>query len=241
MLAEGIVKSIKNWWVVLIIGILYVLGGIYFLANPGITFLTLALLFSIIFIVDGITTIFFAFQSRQEMEGWGWNLAAGILYTILGIALLRNQGAAVATLILICGFLIMMRGGLAIAFALEARKMEMPYWGWGLAFGILAIGLGAFVVFNPGFGMAFIVAMVAISFIMTGIALIAISLGLRKVKVKASDAIEAAESKMNALHEKVAAFGQSESEEVKSFMEELKSDLKEAMDEIKGKKNPSTI
>lgn len=226
MLGENLVKTIKNWWVLLIIGILYILGGIYFISNPGITFATLALFFSIILIFDGISSIFFAYESRQHLEGWGWGVAAGALYLLIGIALLRNQGAAQGTLILLFAFSIMVRGGMTCAFGLEMNKMKMKNWIWVLLLGIATIGVGIALIMNPGFAITLIVTFLAISFIVLGIGLIAASLGLRKVKVKAEGLKDQAETHLNTLQQKLTAFGETEDgEKAKAFLKELKDEL----------------
>ncbi len=229
MLGEQIVKSIKNWWVLLIIGILYILAGIYFLVNPGITFVTLALLFSIILIVDGVSSIFFSYQSRKQLEGWGWGVAAGALYLLIGIALLRNQGAAQSTLILLFAFTLMLRGGMTFALSLEMNRMKMGNWIWVLLLGIATIALSVALILNPGFAVALIVTLLAISFLLMGSGLVAASLSLRRVKMQAKELKEHAGEKLQELHQKLASFSEEDGEKAAAFIRELREDLKNAV------------
>lgn len=73
MLGNNIVRTVNNWWVLAIIGLLYIAGGIYCIAQPEITFAVLALVFGIMLIADGISSTWVAIQSRQVLKGClGW-------------------------------------------------------------------------------------------------------------------------------------------------------------------------
>ncbi|MFD1166733.1 DUF308 domain-containing protein [Sphingobacterium daejeonense] len=42
----------------------------------------LSFVFSISFLFSGVMEIIFAFNNKNEIDGWGWYLAGGILNTI---------------------------------------------------------------------------------------------------------------------------------------------------------------
>lgn len=68
----------------LLLGVFYLLGGIFVLLSPGITVLTLSLILGISILVQSVTQVIAAFQMRPE-QGWGWMLFSGITGIILGI------------------------------------------------------------------------------------------------------------------------------------------------------------
>lgn len=68
---QTFMKSIKYWYIPLIIGILFILIGGYVFTVPLETYVTLSTLFSISFIVSGLFDIFFSIQNQKILGGWG--------------------------------------------------------------------------------------------------------------------------------------------------------------------------
>lgn len=120
-------KTVKHWYVPAIIGVLFVLFGIYIFATPLATYATLAILFSISFLVSGIMEIFFSVQNKDEIEGWGWYLAGGIFSTLVGLMLVANPGISAVTLPLVVAFTLLFRSiqGLGFAFELKVRLAQL--------------------------------------------------------------------------------------------------------------------
>ena len=79
----------RYWWLMLIIGILSILCGIWVFRNPVESYFALAVYFSIMFILYGIGEIVNAFAG-QRYRNWGWGLAVGILDLVIGFILLGN-------------------------------------------------------------------------------------------------------------------------------------------------------
>lgn len=82
----------------LLLGVFYLIGGIFVLASPGITALTLTLILGISILVQSVTQVITAFQMRPA-QGWGWTLFSGITGIILGI-IIWSQGPASAVWLL---------------------------------------------------------------------------------------------------------------------------------------------
>lgn len=82
----------------LLLGVFYLIGGIFVLLSPGITALTLSLILGISILVQSVTQVIDAFQMRPA-QGWGWTLFSGISGIILGI-LIFAQGPASAVWLL---------------------------------------------------------------------------------------------------------------------------------------------
>ena len=57
-LLNTLINSIKHWYVPLILGILFLVFGIYIFTVPLETYVTLSILFSISFITSGLFEIF---------------------------------------------------------------------------------------------------------------------------------------------------------------------------------------
>lgn len=68
----------------LVIGIVYLAGGIVFLVNPFGGVIALNVFLGIVFFAEGIARIVMGFQMRSE-RNWGWLVASGGMSMLLGI------------------------------------------------------------------------------------------------------------------------------------------------------------
>jgi uncharacterized membrane protein HdeD (DUF308 family) len=82
----------------LLLGVFYLVGGIFVLLAPGITALTLSLILAISILVQSCIQVVDAVQMKPA-RGWGWILFSGIVGIILGI-LIFAQGPAAAVWLL---------------------------------------------------------------------------------------------------------------------------------------------
>ena len=67
-LLNTLINSIKHWYVPLILGILFLVFGIYIFTVPLETYVTLSILFSISFITSGLFEIFFSIQNSKTQN-----------------------------------------------------------------------------------------------------------------------------------------------------------------------------
>ena len=110
----------RYWWLMLIIGILSILCGIWVFRNPVESYFALAVYFSIMFILYGIGEIVNAFAG-QRYRNWGWGLAVGILDLVIGFILLGNLAWAADLLPYVVGFILMFVG---IGFIGQSSQMQ---------------------------------------------------------------------------------------------------------------------
>ncbi|MDX1314453.1 MAG: DUF308 domain-containing protein, partial [Eudoraea sp.] len=126
---------------------------------------------------------------RESLEGWGWQLAGGILELIMGIALLANPGVSMIILAFFVGFWLLFRGFSTISIAIELKRDGAKNWGWVLFSGILTTILAFMVLLNPLYAVSTLSIFVGISLIMAGIAQIMIGFQVRKVSKKVKEVI----------------------------------------------------
>lgn len=184
---KEISAAIKNWWVFTILGILFLLLGLYVFNNPVSAYLTLSIFFAASILVSGLFQLWFAFTNKNEIEGWGWQLALAIMEVIIGVILFSNMGLTAAILPLYVGFWLLFRAFALVGFSFEMKSYKIMNWGFYLVFGIL-LGIFAWlIIINPLFGGMTIVTWTGIALIIAGIAHIMVSLKLRKVSKKLID------------------------------------------------------
>ena len=74
----------KHRWLEGLLGLIYILAGIYLLMHPVGGLLALTLLIGSFLVVYGVFALMLAFQMRPA-AGWGWVLFDAIVTILLGI------------------------------------------------------------------------------------------------------------------------------------------------------------
>jgi uncharacterized membrane protein HdeD (DUF308 family) len=116
-------KPIRGFWLNLVVGILYVIAGIYILANLGAALLGLTFAFGILFIVEGIYTIIMAFTNRAGHRATWLVVLNGVVTLILGIMVLNQFPFSAIWLIgLYVGISLLLSGVSLLGAALAVRK-----------------------------------------------------------------------------------------------------------------------
>ena len=110
-------QSIKHWYIPLIIGILLIVMGFYIFTVPLATYVTLALMFSISFIISGLLDIVFSIQNHKTLQGWGWYLVSGLLSFALGIYLITYPTISEIILPFVVGFAMLFRSFLLLGYS----------------------------------------------------------------------------------------------------------------------------
>jgi len=84
-----IVTESRNWWLILIVGILFVLGGFAYWFFPVVGFAVASQLFGWLLIVAGVVKVCVA-GGPNRTHLWGWWLAGGIIEMFIGFMLVRS-------------------------------------------------------------------------------------------------------------------------------------------------------
>jgi uncharacterized membrane protein HdeD (DUF308 family) len=117
-------KANRDWWVLLLQGLLGVAVGLLTFWAPGIT--AIALLWYIAFwaIFTGIIEIVTALRLRKEIRGEGWIMLAGTASVVFGVLLLVYPGAgALAVLTLIAAYAIVF-GVILVIASLKLKGLQ---------------------------------------------------------------------------------------------------------------------
>ncbi|MEJ0098204.1 MAG: HdeD family acid-resistance protein [Bauldia sp.] len=118
--------SIRTWggfaWQ-LVIGIIFVLGGLSMALNPLSGAITLALVLGVVFIAKGVAQLILGYRFRPH-QGWGWIIGSGVLAVIVGLMILSAwpfSGAWVPGTL--AGISLIFSGWSYIMIALAARRL----------------------------------------------------------------------------------------------------------------------
>jgi uncharacterized membrane protein HdeD (DUF308 family) len=166
----------QGWWLLVIIGISSLVAGAILVAKPSNSLATLAVVFGIFLLLDGIIELIESFGHSVENRG----LAAviGILGIVIGIILIRHPTHAVTAIGLLIGIWLVATGAVSLARAIATGS-------WGLLWlliAVLKIAVGIAIVADPHIGYATLAVLSGIWLIVNGICAIVLGLGLRSVR-----------------------------------------------------------
>ncbi len=179
--------TVKNWWVFLIIGIIFIFGAIWMFKTPVASFVGLAVFFSSLILISGVLSVFFALANKDDMDNFGLYLAGGILDIIVGFILLKYPGITLVLFSMFIGFWLLFRGFNTISASFKLKKDGEGNWTWILFFGVLIVIFAFMSIVNPLIGASYLVYTLALSILLLGIANIFLGLQLKKVKGRVGD------------------------------------------------------
>ena len=163
----------RNWWVLLIRGVLAVLFGILAFAMPGLTLVTLVLLYGAYALADGLTALWVGGSSRTWFLVFG-----GILGVVVGIyTFIYPSITAIVLLYLIAAWAIV-RGICEIITAIQLRNEISHEWALIIG-GIISIIFGVVLVANPAAGALAVVWIIGAYALIFGLMMIVLAFRLR--------------------------------------------------------------
>lgn len=182
---KSIKEVVKNWYIPLVVGILFIIISILTFSSPGGSLLALSIFFALSFLFGGMSEIIFAFTNRKHMQNWGWSLTFGIITTIIGLALTIQPALSMEVMGFYIGFGVLFRSIASISFALDIKQYGGKQWIGLLLLGILG-GITAFIlIWNPIFAGLSAVMLIAFSFLFAGLFSALFSFQLRKLNKSA--------------------------------------------------------
>jgi uncharacterized membrane protein HdeD (DUF308 family) len=171
----------QNWWLVVLRGILAILFGILAFVWPQITWLTLIIMFGVYAIVDGLIAIVSGLSRTRESSRWWVFLLEGLIGIGAGIVALVWPGVTSLVLIYMIASWALITGILEIAAAIRLRNEISNEWVLGLG-GLISIGLGVLLFFQPAAGGLAIIWTIAAYALIFGVLLVILGFRLRNWK-----------------------------------------------------------
>ena len=133
----------------ILFSVLYLLLGIYFVMFPGVAFMTLGRVFSIVLLIAGIASIC-AYFSEKNFAGIQKNgLAYGLILSVLAVYFLIRP-SFISTLVgFIIGFMIIIAGITQLQNAVDLIHFKEKNWPFMLVSAGILIILGIVALVNP--------------------------------------------------------------------------------------------
>lgn len=131
-LVSGIVGVVTTFWLrhapgfvwSLLSAVLAIVVGAALVGWPASGALSLTLVVTAFFFIEGVASIMFALEHKRSLSGrWGWMLVSGIVDLVLGVLLVAGfPGASLWLIGLMVGINLVFGGISLIAMALHARS-----------------------------------------------------------------------------------------------------------------------
>jgi len=169
----------KCWWLLLLHGIAAVIFGLLAFIWPGLTLVTLVLLYGAFALADGVISLVAAFTGSAKPVPTWWLVVVGLLGIVAGIVTFAWPGITAILLVLFIGAWALVHGIFEIIGAIKLRKEIDNEWMLILG-GALSVLFGLIVLIAPGAGALGLIWAIASYSIVFGILFIALALRLRQ-------------------------------------------------------------
>jgi uncharacterized membrane protein HdeD (DUF308 family) len=168
----------RNWWLILLRGIAAIAFGVLTFVWPGVTLVTLVLLYGAFAFVDGVLALWAGIAGGAPAPRW-WMILVGLLGIAAGIVTAVLPGMTALLLLYFIAFWAVATGLVQIIGAIRLRKEIDNEW-MLVASGAVSVLFGAIVLISPGAGALGVLFVIGIYAIIHGVMLIGFAVRLRK-------------------------------------------------------------
>ena len=152
-MANGLRNSIENMykrmiWYSIGTALITIITGIVLLLVPELSGKVLGIIVGIIFLIEGINSIYKYFH-REGAKLYNLNLVFGVIYAVLGVVIILVPSSVVEFITICLGIYMIVNGASKVNYALWLKRCNEDSWLITLATGILVAIVGVLVIFNP--------------------------------------------------------------------------------------------
>ena len=169
----------ENWWLLLLRGICAVIFGILAFVWPGLSLLTLVVLFGIYSLMDGFIALIAAVLGRHKSTPLWWLIITGLVSVAAGIVTFSYPQITGLVLVIFIGAWALAHGVFEIIGAIRLRRELENEW-LLVAAGLLSVIFGLAILINPGAGALALVWLIGAYAIAFGLPMIWLAFRLRK-------------------------------------------------------------
>jgi uncharacterized membrane protein HdeD (DUF308 family) len=169
---------VLTWWATAMRGLMGILFGVLALAWPGLTLVTLVILFAAWALLVGIASVAGALRHGRGGDEWWGALLLGVVSIGAGIVAALHPALTALVLVLVMGANALVVGVIDILAAIRLRQVVAHEWLLAVA-GLVSVVFGACVFLFPGAGALALVWMISLYAIVSGALLLALALRMR--------------------------------------------------------------
>jgi uncharacterized membrane protein HdeD (DUF308 family) len=167
----------RNWWLLLLRGLVSLLFGVLAFVWPGITLVSLVIVYGAFAFADGIFSIIAAIRGDTGASRW-WLALVGVMGIAAGVLTFVLPVFTALTLLYLIGAWALVRGIFEIVGAIRLRKEIDNEWMLILS-GLVSVLFGAYMLIAPGAGALALIWVIGAYAIIVGVLLVALAFRLR--------------------------------------------------------------
>lgn len=161
----------KNWWVLLINGLLAIFfGGLALFATDALM-LSISMYFGLLVLIGGILLLFGAWDKQRKQGNYSMMLTEGVVSAILGILIMIFPGQTVKLFLIFIGIWALLLGlfKIYIAVVLKGQNNYRLMFIFG---GILLFVIGLVMLLDPAYVAGVVLQIVGVIFVIMGMLLV---------------------------------------------------------------------
>ena len=166
------------WWLFLIRGLLTLGFGVLTMAWPEMTVTVLLVILAVFLIVEGFLEVIQALTDRRDGASL-WLIVPGGLAIIAGVVTFVWPHVTALVLLYIFAIWAVIAGLVGIVGALRMRSARLAHWGWILAWGILVLAVGVWMIFQPRNGLLGLTWLLGVWAVVVGVLEVVLSFWVR--------------------------------------------------------------
>jgi uncharacterized membrane protein HdeD (DUF308 family) len=167
----------NNWWAIGIRGALAILFGLIALFLPGVTMLSLVLVFAAYAFLDGVLAIVSAVRAARERERWGYLVLEGLVDIAAAAVAVLWPGITVIAFVFVIAFWAIFTGILELAAAFRLQFIDGR--GWLIFGGIVSVLYGGLLIIAPMIGAVVLTWWLGAYALVFGVCLVVLAFKLR--------------------------------------------------------------
>lgn len=174
---EGLLSH--RWWTLVLRGIAAIAFGVLTFIWPGISLLSLVILFGAYAIVNGALNLALAGRGPAGEQRWGSMVFEGAVSVVAGVLTLIWPAISALVLLFLVAAWAIVTGVAQLASAIRLRKLITNEWLLGLM-GVLSVAFGVLLMIFPGAGALAVVVWIGAYALVVGVLMVALGIRLRR-------------------------------------------------------------
>jgi uncharacterized membrane protein HdeD (DUF308 family) len=168
----------KNWWLLLLRGLAAIIFGVLAFAWPGITVISLVIVYGAYALVDGLFSIYAAIRGGGTAPRW-WLAVVGVAGVLAGLISFAVPGVVALWLLFLIGAWAIVSGVFEIIGAIRLRKEIDNEW-MLILHGVISVLFGVLLFAMPMTGALAMVWVIGAYAIAAGIIMCVLAFRLKK-------------------------------------------------------------
>ncbi len=169
----------RNWWVILVYGVVAIAFGLYSIVWPGASVVALTWAFGVMALAEGVISVFALFDRNMNIPR-GWLALYALASIAFGVLAITQPLAAAGALLLLLAAWLIVSGLYRIVFAVRVRRFIANEWLLILS-GAVAVLLGVLFAAYPAAGLLTMALWIGVGALLYGVLQVMAALRLRKL------------------------------------------------------------